>query len=75
MALLRADAERAVGRLMVRPLQGRICFAMVFRGLTPTAIHVHPLRGWGMRALRREQLELLEPAEKFGGEERRGHFY
>jgi len=68
--MYQADVKRVLGRLMVRPLQGRIYFATVFRGLAPTAIHVHPLRGWGRaRAPRREQLDLLEPAEKFGGEE------
>jgi len=45
---------------------------MAFRGLAPAAIHVYPLRGWGRAcAPRRGQLELLEPTEKFGGEE--GH--
>jgi len=66
------DAESAIGWLNVRPLQGRVFFLMAFRGLAPTAIHVHPLRGWGRAgAPRREQLELLQAAEKFGGEE--GH--
>jgi len=65
-----ADAERVFGRWMVRPLQGRILYLTVYRGLAPTAIHVHPLRGWGREhAPRRAQLELLQPAEKFGGEE------
>lgn len=92
---------------MVRPLRGRVCFSMVFHGLTPTerrqannpalkgrnnalfdpfrvefdfgtlfrglaptAIHVYPLRGWRKAHVpRREQLELLQPAEKFGGEQ------
>jgi hypothetical protein len=40
------DAECAWRRFMVRPLQGRIPFNTSFRGLAPTAIHVHPLRGW-----------------------------
>jgi hypothetical protein len=41
------DAACAVGHFMVRPLQGRIRFVTLFRGLAPTAIRVHPLRGWG----------------------------
>jgi hypothetical protein len=67
--------RRVAGRFMVWPLQGRIGSVTLFRGLAPTAIHVHPLRGWGMAgAPRREQLELLKLAQKFGSEERHGVF-
>ena len=59
---------------MLRPLQGRIGFVAMFRGLPPTSIHVHPLPGWGMAGTPgREQLELLKLAQKFGGEEGVSH--
>ena len=40
--------ERGHVRSVVRPLQGRAGFGTLFRGLAPTAIHVHPLRGCRM---------------------------
>jgi len=60
--------NRVVERFVIRPFQGRICFWTLFRGLTPTAIRVHPLRGCQKNfAPCREQLELIEAAEKFEG--------
>ena len=57
------------GRFVVRPLQGRVCFAMAFRGLAPTAIHVHPLRGWGIErgvVTEKDSVEWLGQAMKRG---------
>ena len=33
----------------VRPLQGRDPLSVPIRGLSPTAIHIHPRRGWEMQ--------------------------
>src|SRR5205823_1217448 len=47
--------QKSSGSEGIRPFQGRGGFTMVIRGLAPTAIHVCPLRGRGLRGGRRSE--------------------